>query len=236
MNRLRIVLLVLMALSTGCESDEQHETADLTLASDDMSDGWCDDGCDVVLVVDDAAGASNQPSPPELWESKSTSLTFHPLPSLKNPRVSTVMSPKTIAIQPSVAFGEDGGLGLAWCGMTDDNLGIFFVVYGPDETPMGEPVVANTTEEGIQNEPSVCRLKGGGYVVAWSQDSQGDAPNLERYRFDPRGRPLDTADQVVTTGVPSNHWLTHLACDDRGGFAVTGVFGEWNIRCFCPAV
>ena len=120
------------------------------------------------------------------------------------------MSPKTIAIQPSVAFGEDGGLGLAWCGMTDDNLGIFFVVYGPDETPMGEPVVANTTEEGIQNEPSVCRLKGGGYVVAWSQDSQGDAPNLGmRYRrFDSRGRPLDTADQVVTTGVPSNHWLT----------------------------
>ena len=65
MNRLRIVLLVLMALSTGCESDEQGTKQQIpTLVSDDMSDVG---GAMTAMMLasggtpdeTDAAGASN---------------------------------------------------------------------------------------------------------------------------------------------------------------------------------
>ena len=172
-----------MALSTGCESDEQgtKQQIPIVLVSDDMSDV----GGAMTAMMLASGGTPMRPMP---QGHPMTSLRYHRghKRSQNRPPASLFIrcllqkskslnghGPKTIAIQPSVAFGEDGGLGLAWCGMTDDNLGIFFVVYGP-ETPMGEPVVANTTEEGIKMS-SVCRLKGGGYVSPVSRQPRGRA-------------------------------------------------------------
>ena len=88
------------------------------------------------------------------------------------------------AIQPSVALGVTTGFGLAWCGMSDEDLGIWFGTWTNDGSIEREPYLLSTANEGIQNEPRACALAGGGYAVTWSMDSRMEPTNLQvRYRL-----------------------------------------------------
>ena len=135
-----------------------------------------------------------------------------------------------IAIQPGVALGPAGEIALTWTGPDDDgSLGIHFQLLDTAGEPLGEAASLHTGVAGGQNEPSICALAGGGYVVAWSSDvaaSPGpDGASLQVVfrRVGADGVALDAAERRVLTEIPGNHWLARVACEGGGGFVVAGV-------------
>lgn len=151
-----------------------------------------------------------------------------PVPPLTAPLVVTgPATPGGVDIQPTVAAGADGRVGVAWTGSSlDKDLGIWFAVLGPDGAPLTTPAPLDTTRVGMRNEPSACLLaNGGGYLVAWSQDTQSGADNLQiRFRrVTADGAPVEAEDVRVLTEIPGNTWLARAACSPDGGFAITGV-------------
>ncbi|MEE2788044.1 MAG: hypothetical protein VX589_11945 [Myxococcota bacterium] len=168
------------------------------------------------------------PAPADVAETSPEVLM--PLPPFENPTEIVIDAGDGIAIQPSVAFAEDHSIAAAWCASTDENLGIWFALWNADGQPTTPAFNLDSTQAGIQNEPTVCAQAGGGFVVAWSQDDQSGSDNLGiRFRrLSKAGQPVDTADQTVTTEQPGNHWLAHVACDSTGGFTIVGVFSEAN--------
>ena len=137
--------------------------------------------------------------------------------------------PQGIDIQPSIALGPGGAVALAWTGSSEETgLGIRFALLGPDGAVTAGPLELDTTRKGMRNEPSLCALDGGGYVVAWSVDTKEAGPDGETLqvrfrRVGSDGAPLDAEDQRVYTERPGNHWLAEVACDSGGGFVVGGV-------------
>ena len=152
------------------------------------------------------------------------------LPAFENAKEIVIDAGDGIAIQPSVAFSTEQHMAAAWCASTDEDLGVWFGLWDADGEVMVPPFNLDTTQVGIQNEPTVCAQTSGGFVVVWSQDDQSGSDNLGiRFRrLDHRGQPIDAMDRVITTNHPGNHWLAHLACNNDGGFTVVGVFSEEN--------
>jgi len=133
-----------------------------------------------------------------------------------------------LAVQPAVAVGADGRVLVAWSGRNDGALGIHRALLAADGEVVAEAAPVNTDTRGIQNEPAVCALFGGGYVIVWSVDTQETGPdgeNLEvRFRrYDADGGAVDSAGQRVYTSVVGNHWLGDVGCAPSGGFVVAGV-------------
>lgn len=150
-----------------------------------------------------------------------------PIPALKDPASLSVPSgDDPLAIQPSLAVGEDGRIALTWTGAGEGkNLGIFLAITGVDGTAFGDAQRVDADLIGNKSEPSICALAGGGWVVVFSADVKTVENNLKvrfrRYTAD--GTPVDAKDINVATDVPGNHWMGHVACDQEGGFAITGV-------------
>ncbi len=137
------------------------------------------------------------------------------------------------SIQPSLALDDAGQLALAGCGGDGDDLGIWFALFDVEGTPIQAPYTLDTTTMGVQNEPSVCPLAEGGYVVVWSMDAQevnADGQNLyiRARRVAADGTPADETDVEIHSGSPGNHWLAEVACDPRGGYLVVGACSEEN--------
>ena len=158
-----------------------------------------------------------------------------PMPlTLDDPTVIDLPNLPPLSIQPSVALGADGEIAVSWCGSEAEDLGIWFSLLNPDGSVRVEPYQLETTSVGIQNEPDICPLPGGGYAVAWSMDAQevnADGQNLYlRYRVvGADGQPSSATDLEVSAPHPGNRWLAEIACDPAGGFVIAGTGSEPNM-------
>ena len=151
-----------------------------------------------------------------------------PIPALKSP---TLLEPGAglakVIIQPAMAFGPDGKLAVVWTGSAEQNrLGISLSLFDSDGAVLIGRRQLDTWPGGIKNEPDICALAKGGYVAAWSMDSQdGSSGNLQvRFRLlTAAGDPVGKEDTRVLSDVPGNHWLVRIACTSDGGFVIAGV-------------
>ncbi len=155
------------------------------------------------------------------------------LPVLAEPIVIPLNQSSDINIQPSVAIGHDGRIAVSWCENGQDDLGIAFALLEHDGSIVAEPYALDTDRAGVQNEPVVCALRSGGYVVVWSTDSQragreGQNLSMRLRVVGAEGLPASDDEQIVDTGMPGNHWLADVACDPAGGFIVVGSNSEEN--------
>lgn len=126
---------------------------------------------------------------------------------------------------------EDGRFVVVWSGWNDatsdlssgsfgDNE-VWARLYEADGTPVGDAFVVNTAYEGIQMEPDVTALPGGGFSVSWwsrhtSLSSTPDADDdvwVRVYAADGTAR----SDQVLVS--------TDLPGTDNDEVAVTGLLG-----------
>jgi hypothetical protein len=80
--------------------------------------------------------------------------------------------------EPAICYGTSGNLLVAWSdryGYDGSGMSVFARVYGPSgNTIIGEFVV-NTIRAGSQWRPLLAPTPSGGWVVAWSGDSDGNA-------------------------------------------------------------
>jgi len=208
-------VLTLVFCSQGCSTTHEDTPPEMPIDASAM-ESTLDSATDANIVPDLALAPDAGP-PPAL--DGATPVTLENLPLL--------------SIQPTLALGADGRLAVAGCGGDADDLGIWFALLDADNTPLQSPYALDTTTMGIQNEPSVCALVNGGYVVVWSMDAQetnADGQNLyvRGRRVDADGTPTDAADFEVHSGQPGNHWLGEVACDPQGGFMVVGSRSEDN--------
>ena len=161
------------------------------------------------------------------------SATSEPL-TLENPSIIDIPELPHLSIQPSVAMGADGEIAVAWCGSEEEDLGIWFSVLNPDGSVRVAPYQLETTSMGIQNEPDICPLPGGGYAIAWSMDAQEPGPEGQnlylRYRVvGADGQPINETDLQTNAPHPGNRWLAEIACDPAGGFVIVGAASEPNM-------
>jgi len=141
-----------------------------------------------------------------------------------------------VRVQPALAWGPPdegrGRLVAAWTGASDDDLGIFVGAWDVDGGGLDEvaaPALVHVARDGLRNEPALCALAGGGFVVAWSEDRpdpSGANLHVAWRRLDASGAPLGASETEHVTDRPGNHWLAELACrpaSDGGGFVLAGV-------------
>ena len=238
-NSLVILLACLgaMILTSGCEREStgQTITVDMGSGSDSLDHGHPDPdlGPQLDFLVDSAQAQPDaiQTQPDAVQDAQVDSAApVEAIPAFHSPRTYDLMLSDSLAIQPSLAWGLSHQVAISWCGMTAEDLGIWFGVWSANGEAVVEPFILSTTNAGIQNEPKACALAGGGYVVVWSMDSRMAPTNLQvRYRrIDANGQPLDENDIRIGSDEPGNHWLPQVACDPAGGFTIVGVASEPN--------
>ena len=143
----------------------------------------------------------------------------HGLPVLTGERFDSVLCmPGSVAVQPALAVSASG-----------EPLVVFTATPGEEgdltiyASMAGRPAISLRSEpQGQRNEPSVCRLKGGGFALAWSYDGQayGYTLGIEGAVLDSEGALLKSF--ALSTEVEGNHWLGHVGCDPDGGFTIVG--------------
>lgn len=209
--------IALLLICSGCDYsgssgspdavslDAVSETADVVSGSDD--------GHGELDVSDGSSGAdsSTEPEVPEDVELG--------LPALSDDPGSIVIDmPGDVGVQPAVAVGEGGAAIVVFTATpgAEGDLSIYASFDG------GEAIALKADPPGQRNEPSVCRLSGGGFVAVWSYDGQavGNTLGVEGAILDAAGALTTTFE--VKTEVPGNHWLGHVGCDPSGGFTVVG--------------
>lgn len=175
--------------------------------------------------------AASSEAPSELAQDKGPN-PHSGFPNMTSPvLLEPAMGPGKVRIQPTLAFGQDGRLAMAYTASAGNNqLGIFFTLLDTEGKTVVKEVRMDTFLSGNKNEPSICALAQGGYVVAWPMDSgipedQAANKNLQiRFRLvDADGKPTGTDDTRVLTKVEGNHWLARVTCTQDGGFAIAGV-------------
>lgn len=80
--------------------------------------------------------------------------------------------------EPAISFGTTGNLLVAWSDRNaydGSGMSVFARVYGPDGLPLFGEFVVNTIRVGSQWRPLITPTPSGGWVVAWSGDSDGNA-------------------------------------------------------------
>ena len=216
-------LALILTLCASCSDSESSKSLN---AGDALGDTLSE----ADIVSDDIISDEGAPSTDLEPESDATAPEAMALPSLQSPLVfEPGEGDPAPRIQTVVALGANDTLAVAWSGVDQDNvLGIRFALYGLDGSKTTETYTLSSATTGVQNEPSICALKEGGYVVAWSRDTQSTGPegeNLEiRFRLiDEEGKPLGELDSRVLSTVPGNHWLAEVACAPDGGFVIAGV-------------
>lgn len=152
--------------------------------------------------------------------------TSTPLPTFTKPlRLEPGKGSSNVLLQPSVALSAKGHVGLVYTTLGPNKQLVVHFLELDAEGKERAPSVRISSSKGSQNEPSICALAQGGYVAAWSVDTKASSQNLEiHFRIlDSNGKPVGTQDTRVQTERTGNHWLAKVACDPRGGFAITGV-------------
>lgn len=143
----------------------------------------------------------------------------------------------TLRIQPAVGISGNGEIGVAFTSRSNvdsKQLGIYFQLVDKEGKDKGKPVALNTLSGG-HNEPSLCALKNGGFVAAWSSDDKKSSDdNLHIYfrLIKADGSLVGDKEVEVDTGTKGNHWLAKVACAPKGGFTVAGVMPDSDGKTF----
>ena len=80
--------------------------------------------------------------------------------------------------EPAVCQATSGNVLVSWSerqGYDGSAMGVFARVYGPDGTPLTGEFVVNSNTFASQWRPLIAPTPAGGWVVAWSGDSDGNA-------------------------------------------------------------
>ena len=128
---------------------------------------------------------------------------------------------------PSVASLADGGFVIAWTSVNSgsagdgDGWGTFAQRYNAAGTPVGSEFQVNTNVQGSQYEAVVVGLSGGGFVVAWRDDSglDGSGNGVFAQLYDASGAPVGGEFRVNET-TSNSQTEPAIAALDNGGFAV----------------
>ena len=128
---------------------------------------------------------------------------------------------------PSVASLADGGFVIAWTSVNSgsagdgDGWGTFAQRYNAAGTPVGSEFQVNTNVQGSQYEAVVVGLSGGGFVVAWRDDSglDGSGNGVFAQLYDASGAQVGGEFRVNET-TSNSQTEPAIAALDNGGFAV----------------
>ncbi|MDW3223931.1 MAG: Ig-like domain-containing protein [Paracoccaceae bacterium] len=124
-----------------------------------------------------------------------------------------------------IAALNDGGWVAVWTSVGQDSIqgsndGIIQQRFNADGVPIGPEVVVNTQTVGVQNDPAVAALTGGGWAVSWYD--QNDSPNgfVKAQIYGSDGAPVGGEINVPTT-LFSTQFQPDISSDGAGGFYVT---------------
>ena len=134
-----------------------------------------------------------------------------------------------VIIQPALTLSRTDTLHLAFSILNPEIQGIYVKTYDLTTMSSGESVNLLAQLQGLHNEPDICSLSGGGAVVVWSVDTQGDSgANLQiQFRvIDQNGTPVGDGPLTVVTEIEGNHWLGSVTCNDENQFAIAGSRGD----------
>ncbi|MGB0591124.1 MAG: hypothetical protein ACPGU1_15720 [Myxococcota bacterium] len=216
-------LCVLSLLLVACGSEPAEPGAD---ASDAVADVTASDDVTSTVMPEDSAGPPSDSAEVDdvaaggidADDEANTPISFG-LPDLMGARTDSVVPmPGLIAVQPAVAVSAEGETLVVFTATpgAEGDLGIYASLAGQAAIPV------KTEPPGQRNEPSVCRLSGGGFAAAWAYDGQayGYTLGVEVAVFDSDGVVVKAFE--VTTEVEGNHWLGAVGCSPEGGFTVVG--------------
>jgi len=86
---------------------------------------------------------------------------------------------------------SDGRFVVAWVSnVIDGPTDILGRLFNADGSPVGDEFVINSTTDGLQVEPSIAALPGGGFVVAYDSFDLPSAPDMRARIFDANGAPV----------------------------------------------
>lgn len=117
---------------------------------------------------------------------------------------------------------DDGGYLVTWTSFTgffgNTYNDVFFQRYNATGQPVGGETKANTTDVSDQQQPSVTALADGGFVIAWSSNTSGNA-DIYLQRYDADGDPVGGETLVNTTTANNQVSPTIVGLSD-GGYVV----------------
>jgi hypothetical protein len=226
-SRLSLSLLASTCLLLACGSEPAAAGADVSLATGQADAGGeasregdvAEDMSQDVSAEDASGHDAVAPNDAEDDDSLGGPGPVFGLPDLSGPRTDSVVPmPGLVGVQPAVAVSAEGEALVVFTGTpgAEGDLGIYASLSGQ------AAVALKAEPPGQRNEPSVCRLSGGGFVAAWSYDGQAYG-----YTLGVEGAVLGSDGAVVkafeiTTEVEGNHWLGSVGCSPEGGFTVVG--------------
>jgi hypothetical protein len=111
--------------------------------------------------------------------------------------------------QSAVDMDASGRFVVVWRGSTYDEYGILARRFDDSGTPLGDPVVANTTNDYDPRNPKVAIDDSGGFVVVWGQYSTDGS--LDGQLFSAAGTPVGGEFEVAP---PGSHGFSYYEDDD----------------------
>lgn len=142
----------------------------------------------------------------------------------------TVNLDQNVQSDPKVTALEGGGYVVTWTWYGQDDPastseqqgGVFAQLFNATGSKIGSASLVNTNVAGNQYDPQIVGLKGGGYVIVWSEniENSGSYTEINAQVFDANGQKVggELEINVNETGSQQYHKITALA---GGGFAIT---------------
>ncbi|MDO6965660.1 Ig-like domain-containing protein [Rhizobium alvei] len=125
---------------------------------------------------------------------------------------------------------DNGNFVVTWTWLAVDNPnstngqheGVFSKIIDADGNTVADTSVVNTTTVGSQYDPQTVALKGGGYVVVWSENISGsdDGIEINAQVFDADGNKIGTEIEINAGESGTQSYQKIIALPD-GGFSVT---------------
>jgi hypothetical protein len=111
--------------------------------------------------------------------------------------------------QSAVDMDSSGRFVVVWRGSTYDDYGILARPFDETGTPLGSPIVANTTDDYEPRNPKVAIDDSGAFVVVWGQYSTDGS--LDGQLFSAAGAPVGGEFEVAP---PGSHGFSYYEDDD----------------------
>ena len=129
---------------------------------------------------------------------------------------------------PSVAGLENGGFVVSWESYEQDGSGsgIYAQIFDGDGLKVGDEFRVNTYIEDWQNNPSICSLNNGGFVISWeSMNQDGSSAGIYMQIFAKNGTRAGDEYQVNTY---TTNWQSYPSVSNlsNGGFIISWTSNE----------
>jgi protocatechuate 3,4-dioxygenase beta subunit len=121
-------------------------------------------------------------------------------------------------VKPVVAIDSAGGFVVAWQSPDASGAGIFARRFDAAGAPLAAEFPVNTTSAADQTVPSVAMLPNGGFVIAWTSNTQdGSGLGIYARRFDANANPI-TGEFLINTTTAGDQTGVSLAIRPDGAF------------------